>query len=209
MPAWKSGKTGRIWHISAVPGSFGRAAASLWLKSWSCARWGLLSSTRCPRDGGICRGDTVKRGTRPKATGSRARTALQKCRGVKALEVGFSSGWGIRQFKFGLKKPGICKVQERLGQAPAQAVARLGALISGGAVAGVEMVLGAAYSHATRRGSCSTVAPGRPWTSSPGRHRSAGRVQRWGVTAVGPTAQLGRPTAQLGHLIAQLGHLIA
>lgn len=37
---------------------------------------------------------------------------LHKYRGVKALEVGFSSSGGIRQFKFGLKKPGICKIQE-------------------------------------------------------------------------------------------------
>lgn len=32
---------------------------------------------------------------------------LHKYRGVKALEVGFSSSGGIGQFKFGLKKPGI------------------------------------------------------------------------------------------------------
>lgn len=32
---------------------------------------------------------------------------LHKYRGVKALQEGFSSSGGIRQFKFGLKKPGI------------------------------------------------------------------------------------------------------
>ena len=33
-------------------------------------------------------------------------------RGVKELEVSFSSSWGTRQFKFGLEKPGICKIRE-------------------------------------------------------------------------------------------------
>lgn len=49
------------------------------------------------------------------------------------------------------------------------------------------------YSHATTRGSCSTVAPGHPWTSSPGQHRSAERTCHPPVPPPSPSQETQHP----------------
>lgn len=74
----------------------------------------------CPlhrRKGGPAGGD-------PELLGRPWGSACMSYRGNPALQVGFSSGVGIRQFKFGLKEPRTCKVGETAGYKTARAAAR-------------------------------------------------------------------------------------
>lgn len=107
------GKSGRVWDMWAAPGSSWHVSGG-WLCPFQAGQEmgaAVPAPSPCHRPGPPGRRDFPE-GRRPKVTGSWARMVLHKYRGVKALEVSFSSSGGIRQFKFGLKKPGICKIQE-------------------------------------------------------------------------------------------------
>lgn len=157
----------RVRHIPAGPAA--PAGSRVLSAGTRLGHEAGASRVRCLQEAGMCRGEDGQ-----KAPGGRRGLRCVNYRRVKALEVGL----GV---KFGLKTPGICKVQEA-GLQNCTRSAGPGAFTRGGLGGGhwVLRARTAGYSHATRPGSCSTAAPIHPWISSPAQLRSAAGGRDWG-----------------------------